>query len=202
MSTESLMIPNHLILGRPLLLLPLIFPIIRVFLNELAICIKWPKYRNFSISPSNEYWLISMNKGSWFPWIKVTMNKGWFPLGLIGLISLQSKELSRIFSSITIQKHQSFSTQPSLWSNSHVHTWPLEKLYLTIQTFVSKAMPLLFNMLSRCVIAFLPGSKHLLISWLQSQSAVILEPKKRKSATTSTFSPSVCHDLSFLNAEF
>ena len=89
----------------------------------------------------------------------------WFPLGLTGLISLRSKGLSRVFSSTTVQKHQFFSAQPSLWSNSHIHTWLLEKfIALTIQTFVSKVMSLFFNTLSMFVIAFLPRSKRLLIS--------------------------------------
>ena len=90
------------------------------------------------------------------------------------LISLQSKGLSRVFSSTTVQKHQFFNTQPSLWPNSHIHTWWLKKtIALTRRTFVSKVVSLLFNMLSRFVIAFLPRSKHLLILWLQSPSAVI-----------------------------
>ena len=100
----------------------------------------------------------------------------WFLLGLTGLISLPSKGLSRIFSNTTVQKHQFFSTQLSLWSNSHIHTWlPGKTIALTRQTFVSKVMSLLFNMLSMLVIAFLPRSKRLLISWLQSSSAVILD---------------------------
>ena len=143
---------------------------IRVCSDESALHIKWSKYWSFSISisPSNEY-------------------SGLFPLGLMSLISLQSKGLSRIFSNTTVQKHQFFSAQISLWSNSHIHTWLLEKLWknywkniaLTVLIFVGKVISLLFNMLSRFVIAFLPRSKRLLISWLQSPSAVILEPKKR-----------------------
>ena len=100
--------------------------------------------------------------------------QGWFPLGLTGLISLQSKGLPRIFSNTTVQKHQFFGAQLSLWSNSHIHTG--KTIALTRWGFVSKIMSLLFYMLSRLVIAFLPRSKHLLISWLQSPSAVILEP--------------------------
>ena len=103
----------------------------------------------------------------------------WFPLGLTGWISLQSRELSRVFSITTIQKHQSFGAQLSLWSNSHIHTWLLEKtIALTGQTFAVKVMSLLFNMLSRLVIAFLSRGKCHLISWLQSPSAVTLEPPK------------------------
>ena len=98
----------------------------------------------------------------------------WFPLGWTGLISLRFKGLSRVFPNTTVQKHQFFGAQPSLRSNSHIHTWLLEKtIALTIWIFVGKVMSLLFNMLSRFVIAFLPRSKHLLISWLQSPSAVI-----------------------------
>ena len=107
----------------------------------------------------------------------------WFPLGLTGLISLQSKGLLRVFSSTTVGKHQFLDTQPSFWFSSHNHTWLLEKtIALIMQTFVGKVV--LFNMLSRFVRAFLPRSKHLLIPWLQSPSAVILEPKKIKSLST------------------
>ena len=91
--------------------------------------------------------------------------QNWFPLGLTIWISLLSKELSRVFSNTTVQKHQFFPTQLSLWSNSHIHIWLLEKtIALTRQTFIGKVMSLLFNMLSRLVIAFLPRSKHHLIS--------------------------------------
>ena len=120
----------------------------------------------------------------------------WFSLGLIGLISLQSKGLSRVFSNTTIRKHQFFSDQPFLRSSSHICTWLLKKtIALTRWTFVGKVMCLLFNMLPRFVIVFLPRSKCLLISWLQSPSAVILEPPKIKSLTVSIVSPSVCHEL-------
>ena len=112
----------------------------------------------------------------------------WFPLGWTGWISLQSQGLSRVFLNTTIQKHQFFSAQPSLWFTSHIHTWLLETIALTIWTFVSKVMSLLFDMLSRFVIAFLSRRKYFLISWLQSLSTVILEPKKIKSVTASTFS--------------
>ena len=118
-----------IILCHPLLL-PSIFPSIRVFSNELVLHIRWPKYWSFSISPSNEH---------------------------PGLISLQSKGLSRVFSNTTVQKHQFFAAQLSLWSNFHIHTWLLEKtITLTGWTFVSKVMSLLFNNLSRLVIIFLP----------------------------------------------
>ena len=109
MSIESVMPSNHLILCHPLLLLPSIFPSSKIFSNELALCIRWPKYWSFSfsISLSNEYSrLISFR---------------------IDLISLQSKGLSRAFSNATVQTHQIFGTQPYLWFNSHIHTWLLEK---------------------------------------------------------------------------
>ena len=100
-------------------------------------------------------------------------------LGLTDLISLQPKRLSRVDSSTTVWNHQFFSTQPSLWSNSHIHKMAIGKtIYLTIWTFADKVMSLLFNMLSRFDIPFLPMSKCLLILWLQSPSAVILESKK------------------------
>ena len=100
-----------------------------------------------------------------------------FSLGLSGLIYLLSKGLSRVFSSTTVQKHHFFGTQPSLWSSSHIHTWLLEKtIPLTRRTFVGQEKSLLFNMLSRLVIAFLPRNEHLLISWLQSPSADLPYP--------------------------
>ena len=109
MSIESVMPSNHLILCLPLLFLHSICPSIRVFSNDSALPIKWPKYWSFSfsISPSNEY-------------------SGLISFRLTGLI-LQSKGLSRVFSSTTVQKHQFFGAQPSLWSNFHIHTWLLEK---------------------------------------------------------------------------
>ena len=120
--------------------------------------------------------------------------QGWFPLGLTSLISLLSKGLARVFSNTTVWKHQFFGAQPSLRSNSHIHTWLLERVMftgktiaLTRWTFVGKVMSVLFRMLSSFVIAFLPRSKCLLISWLHLPSAVILEPRKRKSVTASTF---------------
>ena len=112
----------------------------------------------------------------------------WFPLWLTDLISLKPKGLSRVFSNIIVQKHQFFSFQPFLWANSHIHTWLLKKtIALTIWTFVSKVMPLLFKMLSRFVIAFLQRNKCLLVTWLQSLSAVIFEPKNIKGVTVSIF---------------
>ena len=133
----------------------------------------------------------------------------WSPLEWTGWISLQSKGLSRVFSNTTVQKHQFFGTQPSSQSNSHIYTWLLEKpIVLTRRTFVGKVMSLLFNMLSRLVITFLPRGKRLLISWLQSPSAVILEPPRIKSDTFHCFpiyfpgsDGTRCHDLCFLNVE-
>ena len=127
-------------------------------------------------------------------------NQGWFHLGLTGMISLPSKELSRVFSSPTIRKHQFFSTQPSLWSIFHIPTWLLENHSLSIWTFVGKVMFLLLNMLSRFVIAFLPKSKLLLILWLQLPSTEILEHKKIKSIIAFTFPPSICHEVMGLDA--
>ena len=113
MAIVSMMPSNHFILCHPLLLLLSISPSIRVFSNQLALGISWPKYWSlcFNISPFNEY-------------------SDWFPLGWTGWISLKSKELSRVFSSTTVRKHQLFGTQPSLWPNSHIHTWLLEKWLL------------------------------------------------------------------------
>ena len=110
MSTVSVMLSNHLILCHPLLLLPSIFPSITVFSNESALCIRWPKYWNFSFNI-----ILPMN------------TQDWSPLGWTGWISLQSKGLSRVFSNTTVQKHQFFGTQLSSQSNSHIHTWPLEE---------------------------------------------------------------------------
>ena len=125
----------------------------------------------------------------------------WFPLGLTGWISLLSKGLSKVFSNTTVQKHQFLSTQLSLSSNPHNHIWLLKKtLTLTRWTFVGKVMSLPFNVLSRLVITFLPRSKHLLVSWLQSPSAVILEPKKITYVTVSIVSPSICREVMGQNA--
>ena len=134
----------------------------------------------------------------------------WSPLGWTGLISLQSKGLSRVFSNTIVQKHQFFSAQLSSQSNSgHPYMTTGKTIALTRWTFVGKVVSLLFNMLSSLVITFLPRSKRLLTSWVQSPSAVILEPPKIKSATLSTLSPYMCHEvmgldaliLSFLNVE-
>ena len=110
MSIESVMPSNHLILYRPLVLLPSIFPSIRVFSNESALHIRWP---NIGILASTSVLLVN--------------TQDWSPLGWTSWISLQSKELSRVFSNTTVQKHQFFGAQLSLQSNSHIHTWLLEK---------------------------------------------------------------------------
>ena len=117
------------------------------------------------------------------------------PLGWTRWISLQSKGLSRVFSNTTVQKHQFFGAQISLIQLSHPYMSTGKTIALTRQNFDGKIMSLLFNMLSRLVMTFLSRSKHLLISWLQSPSAVILEPQNRKSVTVSTVSPSIiCHE--------
>ena len=139
---ESVMLSNHLNLCCSLLL-PSVFPSIRVPSNESALPIRWSRYWsfNFSISHSSEYWALISFRINWF-------------------ISLLSKRLSVLLQP-TIWKHQFFSTQPSLWSNSHICIWLLEKtIALTIQTFVSKVMSLLFKMLSCFMIVFLPRSKQ------------------------------------------
>ena len=135
----------------------------------------------------------------------------WFPLGWSDWISLQSKGLSRVFSNTSIQKHQFFSAQLSfIVQLSHPYVTTGKTIALTRWTFVGTVMSLFFNMLCRFVIAFLPRSKHLLIWWLQSPSAVILEPPKIKSLTVSIREIPIylpwsdgtrCHDLSFLNVE-
>ena len=174
---------NHLTLCRPLLLLPSIFPSIKVFSNEPVCRIRWPKYGSFSFSTSLS------NEHSGLIW----------SLGWTGWISLQSKGLSK-----SLPQHHS-SKASILWHSaffivqlSHPYMTTGKTIALTRQTFVGKVMSLLFNMLSKLVITFLLGSKHLLISWLKSPSAVILEPppqKKLKSATVSTVSPFICHEV-------
>ena len=128
--------------------------------------------------------------------------QGWFPLRLTDLISLLSKGLLRVFSRITVGKHQFFSTLPSLLSSSHICLYMTTRktIALTIWTFVGKVMSLFFNTLCKFVTAFLPRSNHILIWWLQSPSVVILEPKKRKVVIASTFSPSICHKVMGLDA--
>ena len=161
MFIESMMPSNHLIQYHPLFLLVSIFPRVRVFSGELTFA-----SGGQSIGTSASALVLAMNI------------QDWFSLGLTGLISLQTKEPSRVFSNITVQNHQFFGTQLSLWSNSHPYMTTGKTRALTTWIFVSKVMSLLFNMLSNFVIAFLLSSKCLLISWLQSPSIVILEPKK------------------------
>ena len=178
MSIKSVMPSNHLILCRPLLLSPLIFPSIRVFSNELVLYIRWPKYWSFSfsISPSNEYsGLISFR----MDWLDLLAVQG----ALKNLLQHHSSKAS------ILQRSAFFIVQLS-----HPYITTGKTIALTRWTFVGKVMSLLFNMLSRLVIAFLPRSKCLLISWLLSPSAVILEPRKIKSLTVSIISPSICHE--------
>ena len=179
MSTESVMPSNHLILCCPLLLLPSIFPSIRVFSNESALHIRWPKYWNFrfNLSSSNEHpGLIS------------------FGMDLLDLLAVQGTLKSLL-------QHHSLKAS-TLWCSafcmvqlSHPYVTTGKTIALTRWTFVGKVMSVLFNMLSRLVIAFLPRSKCLLISWLQSPSTVILEPPKIKYLTVSIVSPHICHEV-------
>ena len=167
---------NHLILCRPLLPLPSIFHSIRVFSNESVLRIRWPKYWSFSfnISPSNEYsGLISFR----MDWLDLFAVQG----TLKSLLQHHSSKAS------ILQFSAFFMVQLS-----HPYMTTGKTIALTRQTFVGKVMSLLFNMLSKLAITFLPRSKRLLISWLQSPSKVILEPKKIKSATVS---PSTCHEV-------
>ena len=192
-SIESVMPSSHLILCRPLLLQPSIFPSIRVFSNESVLHIRRPKYWSFSfsISSSKEYSELISFRTDW-----------------LDLLAVQGTLQS------LLQHHSSKAS--ILWCSAvfivqflHPYMTTGKTIALTRQTFVGKVRSLLFNMLSRFVITFLPRSKHLLISWLQSPSAVIFEPPKIKSTTVSTVSPSIshevmglrCHDLSFLNVE-
>ena len=175
---------SHLILWCPLHLLHSIFPSIRDFSNESAVRIRWPKYWSFSfsMSPYNEYsGLISLKIG-WFDLIAL---QGTFR----NLLQHHSLKASILWCSafFTVQLSQPYMTNRKI-------------IALAIQIFVNRVMSLLFNTLSRFVIAFLLRSNHLLISWLQSPSAVILEPKKMKSVTTFTFSPSICHEVMGLDA--
>ena len=177
MSIESVMPSSHLIFCCPLLLPPSIFPSIRVFSSESVLCIRWPKYWsfNFSISPSSEYsGLISFR----MDWLDLLAVQG----TLKSLLQHHSSKASILqLSAFLIVQH------------SHPYMATVKTIALTRWTFVGKVMSLLFNMLSRLVITFLLRSKHLLISWLQSPSAVIMEPKKIKSDTVSTVSPYICH---------
>ena len=181
MSIELVMPSNYLILCHPFLFPPSIFPISRVLSNES----KFFASGGQSIEASAS--VLPMNI------------QDWFPLGCAGLISLQSKGLSRVFSNTTVQKHHFFSAQLSLYivQLSHPYVTTGKTIPLTL---VSKVMSLLLNVLYRLVTAFLPRGKHLLISWLQPPSAVILEPRKIKSVTVSVVSSSVCHEVMGLDA--
>ena len=193
MSIDSVMPSSQLILRPPLLLLPSIFPSIRDFSNESAVHIKWPKYWSFSfsISPSNDYSGLISLEIDWFDLLAIHGS-------LRSLLQPHSLKTSILWCSafFTVQLSQ-------------LHMTIEKTIDMTIQTFVYRVTSLLFHTLSRFAIAFLPRSNHL-ISWLQSPSAVILESKKRKSVTSSSFSLSVCHeimvarchDLSFLVFNF
>ena len=162
MSIESVMPSNHLVLCHPLLLPPSIFSASGSFPMSQLLALGGQ-----SIGASASTSVLPMTI------------QGWFPLGWTGLISLQSSGLSRVFSNTTVQKHQFLQCSAFFMVQlSHPYMTTGKTIALTRQTFVGKVMSLLFNMLSRLVIAFLPRSKHLLISWLQSPSAVILEPPK------------------------
>ena len=179
MSIELMMPSNHLFLCHPLLLLPSVFPSIRVFSNESALHIRWPKYWSFSfsLSLSNEYSRLISFRIDWFDLLAVqgTLNS---------LLQHYNWKASVLWPSAFLMVQL-----------SHPYVTAGQTIALTRQTFVGKVMSLLFNMLSRLVIAFLPRSKCLSISWLQSPSAVILEPRKTKSATVFTLSPSICHEV-------
>ena len=161
MSIESVMPPNHFLLCRPLLLLHSIFPSIRVFSNESFLHIRWPKHWSFSfsISPSNEYLGLISFRMDWLD-----------PLAVQGTLRSLLQHHS---SKVSILWHSAFfMVQLSQYTTTG------KTIALTRRTFVGKVMSLLFNMLSRLVIAFLPRSKCLLISWLKSPSAVIYSPRR------------------------
>ena len=177
-SIELVMPSNHLILCHPLLLLPSIIPNIRVFSNESALRIRWPKYWSFSlnISPSKEHPGLICFRMDW-----------------LELLAVQGtlKSLLQHHSSKAILQHSVFF----IVQLSYLYMTTGKAIALARWTFVDKVMSLLLNLLSRLVITFLPRSKCLLISWLQSPSAVILEPKKRNSVIVSTVFPSICHEV-------
>ena len=184
MSIKTVMPSNHFILCHPLLLLPSIFPSIRVITNESVLHIRWPKYWSFSfsISPSNEYSGL------------ISFSIGWFHL-LVVQGTLKSL-LQHHSSKASILLHSAFF----IVQLSHPYMTTGKTIALTRWTFVGKVMSLFFNMLFRLDIAFLPRSKRPLISWLQSPSAVILEPPKIKSLTVSIVSLSICHEVMGLDA--
>ena len=179
MSIEKVMPFNHLVLCCPLLLLPSVFPSIRLFSSESALPFRWPKYWSFSfsISPSNEYSELISVRVDWLDLLAVQGT-------LKSLLQHHSSKAS------ILQRSAFFMVQLS-----HPYMTTRKTIALIIWTFVDKVMSLLFNMLSRFLIVFLPRCKCLLISWLQSPSAVILEPKIMKSVTVSVVSPSICHEV-------
>ena len=170
---------SHLILCRPLLLLPPIPPSIRVFSSASTLRMRWPKYWSFSlsISPSNEHPGLISFKMDW--------------LYLPAVQGTRKSLLQNHISKASILQHSAFFTVQF----SHPYMTTGKTIALTRQTFFGKVISLLLNILSRLVIIFLPRSKHLLISWLQSPSSVILEPPKIKSDTVSTVSPSISHEV-------
>ena len=176
MSIELGMPSSHLIICLPLLLLPPIPPSIRVFSNESTLCMSWPKYWNFSfsISPSNEH-----------PGL-ISFRMDW--LDLLAVQGTLKSLLQHYSSNVSIIWHSAFF----IGQLSHPYMTTGKIIALTRRTFVGKVMSLLFNMLSRLVITSLPRSKCLLISWLQSPFAVILEPQRIKSDTVS---PSISHEV-------
>ena len=177
MSNESVMPSNHLILYCPLLLLPSILPSIRVFSNKSFLHVRWPKYWSFSfsISPSNEYsGLISFR----MDWLDL--------LAVQGTLKSPTPQFKRInFLALSFLYCPTLTSICNYWRTTALSRW----------TFAGKIMPLLFNMLSRLVITFLPRSNRLLISWQKSLSAMILEPPKIKTVTVSAISPSICHEV-------
>ena len=178
-SIESVMPSSYFILCHPLLLLPQIPPSIRVFSNESTLRIRWPKYWSFSFSviPLKE------NPGL------ISFRMDW--LDLLAVQGTLKSLLQHHSSKASILRCSAFSTVQL----SHPYMTTGKTIALTRRTFVGKVMSLLLNMLSRLVITFLPRNKRLLISWLQSPSAVILEPPKIKSDTVSTVSPSISHEV-------
>ena len=176
MPVELVMPSNHLILCHPFHLPSSIFPSIRIFLNESVFHIRWPKCWSFSfnISPSNEYSELISFRMNW--------------LDLLAVKGTLKSVLQHHSSKASIFQHSAFF----IVQLSHPYMTTGKNIALTRWAFVGKLMSLLFNMLSRLVITFFPRSKHLLISWLQSPSAVILEPPKIKSDTVSTVYPSIC----------
>ena len=185
MSIKSAMPSNHLVLCHPLLFLPSIFPSIRVFSNESALPIRWPKYWSFSfsLSPSNEYSEL------------ISFRIDWLDLAVQGTLKSLLQHHSSIASILQCSAFFMVQLSPPYMTTEKTIAW-------SRRTFVSKVMSLLFNTLSEFIIAFLPRNKNLLISWLQSPSAMILEPKKIKSVMFPLF-PHLfamqhgtrCHDL-------